>query len=57
MVKQFEKKDAAALRDLAIEWRLVNSLIPRKNNPRTHSKKQSAKLPIRSGPLVGPTRF
>ena len=55
MVKQF-KKDAAALRDLAIEWRFVNSLIPRKNNPRTHSRNKSARLRIGSAPSGGPTR-
>ena len=44
MAKQSEKKAAAAVRDIVIEWRLVSSLIPRKNNPRTHSKKQIGQI-------------
>ena len=44
MAKRSEKQGAAALRDLVIEWRLISSLNPRKNNPRTHTKKQISQI-------------
>jgi DNA modification methylase len=40
MAKQSDKRAVAVLRHLVVEWRLVSSLIPRKNNPRTHTEKQ-----------------
>jgi DNA modification methylase len=44
MAIRSEKKAAAVLRDLVIEWRLVSSLIRRKHNPRTHTKKQISQI-------------
>jgi len=44
MAKLSDKNVAVPLRDLVIEWRFVGSLIPRKHNPRTHTKKQISQI-------------